>query len=116
MGAHGGSGWLWSAGIARGHGVLWSGEPWVGSGWIWDDLGLRGPGAPVEVKLDVRCCRVLKGLRGWGCQSRCGGSAVTGVWGRGLWGNGGYSGAEEGQGSTCSAVRKPEGQKGSEVL
>lgn len=59
----------------------------MGSGWIWDDLGLREPGAPVEVKLDVRCFRVLKGLRGWGCQSGCGGSTVTEVWRRGLWRN-----------------------------
>lgn len=38
----------------------------MGSGWMWGDLGLREPGAPVEVKLDVKCFRVLKGLEGGG--------------------------------------------------
>lgn len=33
---------------------------------MWGDLGLRKPGAPVEVKLDVRWFKVLKGLRGAG--------------------------------------------------
>lgn len=33
---------------------------------MWGDLRLREPGAPVEVKLDVRCFRVLKGLEGGG--------------------------------------------------
>lgn len=32
----------------------------MGSGWMWGDL--REPGAAVEVKLDVRWFRVLKGL------------------------------------------------------
>lgn len=48
-------------GVTRGHGVLWGGGSAAGPGRLWGDLAL---GAPVEVRVGVRCFRVLWGLGG----------------------------------------------------
>lgn len=84
----------------------------TGSGWVLSDLGLGGP---VEVKRDVRCCRVLWGF---GVVIWVWGTHKGEVWGGGLWRNGGDQGVPAvGSGSIwgrrgdvgCSGVGVPHG-------